>query len=87
MCDYSLFRPANQNQTDALKALCVIPRSPSPVPLEDRPREELSREELLELLRCQEVGCSHFDLWTLLISVIGEGLHLYQARAETRARR
>ncbi|KAI5256730.1 hypothetical protein E4T42_01510 [Aureobasidium subglaciale] len=37
-----------------LQNLCLIPRRPSPVPLEDRPEESLSREELLELLRRQE---------------------------------
>ncbi|KER00547.1 hypothetical protein AUEXF2481DRAFT_142753 [Aureobasidium subglaciale EXF-2481] len=37
-----------------LQILCLIPRSPSPVPLEDRPEESLSREELLELLRRQK---------------------------------
>ncbi|KAF2117495.1 hypothetical protein BDV96DRAFT_685221 [Lophiotrema nucula] len=35
----------------ALKALCVIPRSPSPAPLEERPVEELSGEEAREVLR------------------------------------
>jgi hypothetical protein len=33
----------------------LIPRSASPVPLEDRPEESLNREELLELLRRQKV--------------------------------
>ncbi|KAI5269935.1 hypothetical protein E4T47_06590 [Aureobasidium subglaciale] len=37
-----------------LQTLCLIPRSPSPVPLENRPEESLSREELLELLRRQK---------------------------------
>ncbi|KAI5239392.1 hypothetical protein E4T43_06741 [Aureobasidium subglaciale] len=37
-----------------LQILCLIPRSPSPVPLENRPEESLSREELLELLRRQK---------------------------------
>ncbi|KAG9525870.1 hypothetical protein KCU93_g5714, partial [Aureobasidium melanogenum] len=37
-----------------LQALCLIPRSPSPIPLEDRPEESLNREELLELLRRQK---------------------------------
>ncbi|TIA03376.1 hypothetical protein D6C82_01908 [Aureobasidium pullulans] len=35
----------------ALKKLLIIPRTPSPIPLEDRPEQELSREELAELLR------------------------------------
>ncbi|OBW63611.1 MAG: Uncharacterized protein AUREO_063230 [Aureobasidium pullulans] len=38
-----------------LQNLCLIPRSPSPIPLEDRPEESLSREELIELLRRQKV--------------------------------
>lgn len=32
----------------------IVPRSPSPVPLEDRPRDTLTREELLELLDRRE---------------------------------
>lgn len=40
---------------DALKAEGVIPRSPTPVPLEDRPVETLSAEELQELVRRQKV--------------------------------
>ncbi|KAF2849039.1 hypothetical protein T440DRAFT_534577 [Plenodomus tracheiphilus IPT5] len=39
------------NQVSALKALCVIPRTPSPVPLEDRPEEDLSPAEMLSLLK------------------------------------
>jgi hypothetical protein len=42
-----------------LQALCLIPRSLSPIPLEDRPEESLNREELLELLRRQKV---HTDI-------------------------
>ncbi|KAK6007689.1 hypothetical protein QM012_004503 [Aureobasidium pullulans] len=37
-----------------LQTLYLIPRSPSPIPLEDRPEEDLNREELLELLRRQK---------------------------------
>ncbi|KAF2491026.1 hypothetical protein BU16DRAFT_141592 [Lophium mytilinum] len=39
--------------SDALKALQIIPRSPTPVPLEDRPIEELTLEETRELLKRQ----------------------------------
>ncbi|ORY11100.1 hypothetical protein BCR34DRAFT_565684 [Clohesyomyces aquaticus] len=39
---------------DALKSLCIIPRTPSPVPLQYRPAEELGAEELRELLRQRE---------------------------------
>ncbi|CAD0109022.1 unnamed protein product, partial [Aureobasidium uvarum] len=35
----------------ALKELLIIPRTPSPVPLEDRPEKDLSPEEMAELLR------------------------------------
>ncbi|KAF2840592.1 hypothetical protein M501DRAFT_1009862 [Patellaria atrata CBS 101060] len=35
----------------ALRSLCIVPRSPTPVALEDRPIEELNPEELRELLR------------------------------------
>ncbi|KAG9551953.1 hypothetical protein KCU71_g14153, partial [Aureobasidium melanogenum] len=37
-----------------LQISCLIPRSPSPIPLEDRPEGDLTREELLELLRRQK---------------------------------
>ncbi|KAJ8111165.1 hypothetical protein OPT61_g6169 [Boeremia exigua] len=38
---------------DALKSLLVIPRSPSPVPLEERDVDTLTAEEMRELLRRQ----------------------------------
>jgi hypothetical protein len=41
--------------TEDLQTLYLIPRSPSPIPLEDRPEGDLTREELLELLRRQKV--------------------------------
>jgi len=34
----------------SLKSLCIIPRSPSPVPLEDRDPDELTEAEKNELL-------------------------------------
>lgn len=43
--------------SDALKALLIIPRSPSPVPLEDRDIDTLNAEEMRELLRQQKVRC------------------------------
>jgi hypothetical protein len=43
------------NTTEALKSLLIIDRTPEPVPLEERPIEELSREEMQELLRRQRV--------------------------------
>lgn len=33
----------------------IIPRTPSPVPLEDRPEEELNPEEMAELVRLLKV--------------------------------
>ncbi|MCJ1244363.1 hypothetical protein MMC30_001561 [Trapelia coarctata] len=39
----------------ALQAELIIPRTPSPIPLEDRPQETLNREELLELLNRRPV--------------------------------
>jgi hypothetical protein len=38
-----------------LQTMYLIPRSASPISLEDRPEESLNREELLELLRRQKV--------------------------------
>lgn len=43
-------------EVDALKAMYLVPRTPSPVPLEDRPIEELTFEERGELLRRQRVS-------------------------------
>jgi hypothetical protein len=40
---------------DALKSLMVIPRSPSPVPLEDRDIATLTEAEMRELLQRQRV--------------------------------
>ncbi|KAI5199064.1 hypothetical protein E4T39_06406 [Aureobasidium subglaciale] len=36
---------------ESLKALMIVPRTPSPTPLEDRPEEELTHEQTMELLR------------------------------------
>jgi len=41
--------------SEALQDLRIIPRTPTPVPLEDRPLEELTAEEMRELLRRQRV--------------------------------
>lgn len=41
--------------TKDLQAIGLIPRSPSPIPLEDRAEETLTREELLEVFRKQKV--------------------------------
>lgn len=39
----------------ALQAEYIVPKSPTPVPLEDRPIEELTPDELRELVRRQRV--------------------------------
>lgn len=39
---------------DALVALCVIPREPTPIPLEERDVDTLSVAELRELTRLQQ---------------------------------
>jgi hypothetical protein len=46
------FRYRSRND---LKAECIIPRSPTPIPLEDRSIEDLTMEEARELLRRQKV--------------------------------
>ncbi len=47
----------------ALQQLMIIPRSPTPVPLEARAIEDLTADEARELLRRQRVWLS---LWPLL---------------------
>jgi hypothetical protein len=42
------------HSVDDLKAELIIPRSESPVPLEDRPVEDLSLDEMRELLKRQK---------------------------------
>lgn len=39
---------------DDLKAELIVPRSESPVPLENRPVEDLSQDEMRELLKRQK---------------------------------
>jgi hypothetical protein len=41
----------------ALRALHIIPREPNPLPLEERPEEELTPEELLQVVRTLKVDC------------------------------
>ncbi|KAJ4540446.1 hypothetical protein HRR83_009553 [Exophiala dermatitidis] len=43
----------SSTRAEALQALGVIPRSPSPIPLEERDPDTLTREEAVELLRRQ----------------------------------
>jgi len=40
---------------ESLKSLCIIPRSPSPIPLEDRDPDELTEAEKNELLKRYKV--------------------------------
>ncbi|EXJ58342.1 hypothetical protein A1O7_05767 [Cladophialophora yegresii CBS 114405] len=40
--------------TDALQTLGIIPRTPEPVPLEEREEETLTPAEMLELIRQQK---------------------------------
>jgi hypothetical protein len=47
--------PANISNIAALQALCIIPRDPTPVPLEERDIDTLSLEETRELLKRQRV--------------------------------
>jgi hypothetical protein len=41
---------------EALRAMYIVPRTPSPVPLEERNVEDLTLEEMRELLRRQRVS-------------------------------
>ncbi|KAK7534484.1 hypothetical protein JOL62DRAFT_554513 [Phyllosticta paracitricarpa] len=41
--------------TEALKIMGLIPRTPEPIPLEERPVDELTPEEMKELIRRQKV--------------------------------
>ena len=54
--------PIGQTHTDtvaaALRSLFIIPRQPSPLPLERRPTDQLSRDEMSLLLNKHRVG--HF---------------------------
>ena len=45
---------------DALKALMIIPRTPTPLPLERRNSEDLTADERLELIRRLKVSCIGF---------------------------
>jgi hypothetical protein len=44
--------------SDALKASCIIPRSPTLESLDDRPESDLNTDELRELLRRERVCCN-----------------------------
>ena len=47
---------------DALQILGVLPRTPEPVPLEERDPETLTPAEMLELIRRQKVSPHHILL-------------------------
>ena len=50
-----IYLARTKHEAASLKALWIVPRSPSPVPLEDRPAAELSEAELRELVGIQKV--------------------------------
>ena len=56
--NHSFYAHSNTNiiGIDALKSLLVIPRTPSPVPLEERELNELNVEQMRELLQRQRVS-------------------------------
>ena len=41
---------------DVLRALHIIPREPTPLPIEDRPIEDLNHDETREVLRLYKVS-------------------------------
>jgi hypothetical protein len=45
-----------------LQAMCVIPRTPSPPPVSERPLDSLSRDELVALLEQERVSGFHFSI-------------------------
>lgn len=60
--------------TDALQSLLIIPRSPTPIPLEDRDVETLTREELTELERRR-----HVSICLILLLINSHGPTFIQA--------
>lgn len=48
-------KPSSDLPTESLQYLLLLPRTPSPVPLEDLDPAQLTREELEELVRRQKV--------------------------------
>jgi len=56
LCTRAYYDLNSDNVIEALKASFIVPRSPTPVPLEDRPVEELTMDELRELLRRERVS-------------------------------
>jgi hypothetical protein len=47
----STLQSANSLRPDALRILGLIPREPTPPPLEERPEDELSQDELRQLVK------------------------------------
>lgn len=64
---------------EALQSMYLIPRTPEPIPLEDRPIEDLTAEEMRELLRRQKVSHLYLAPWHKLIDTtsgaIGQSHH------------
>lgn len=79
-----------QDAAGALQSLLIIERSPTPVPVDERPLDELSREELQDLVRRQRVsvlkifarGCSIIDQKSGGTSDQETRKRRYQARAQ-----
>ncbi|MCJ1242387.1 hypothetical protein MMC14_010395 [Varicellaria rhodocarpa] len=61
----------------ALQDMCIIPRSPNPVSVGERPVEELTREELIELIKS-----SHLSIKPEPISQISSGAGVKRERDE-----
>ena len=52
--------------------MLLIPRSPSPVPLEERPVEELSLEQLQEIVRQQQVDSEYrISIYDHILTYVG----------------
>ncbi|KAK8168194.1 hypothetical protein BKA80DRAFT_252742 [Phyllosticta citrichinensis] len=59
---------------EALKSMRLIPQTPEPVPLEDRPIEDLSPEQMRELLRLQKVSHPYGIVWYIVFTEYQEQL-------------
>ncbi len=58
-CDKYMSWLLKNSYLGALQALMLVDRTPTPVPLNERPVENLSREELMELVQKQRVRADH----------------------------
>jgi hypothetical protein len=46
----------------ALRALHIIPREPTPLPLEERPEDDLNAEQLRQVVRTLKVSCATMNI-------------------------